>query len=172
VPLGIDGQPASSGENMSHRFTYALGSTLVLVLIVGVGFFSLNSRSPAQKSESTTTTSMPVHLTLAPVGIWSGKSVIASQGHAVGSVTLGTLPANNGYTLVYDCSAPGSLRVSIPNTMSVSMRCDGRAVSMISWSNVPSAHPVRVSATSSLWRIAIYLTKTPVPLPNYEMTNI
>jgi hypothetical protein len=157
---------------MSHRFTYALGSTFVLVLIVGVGLFSLNSRSPAPKNESTTTTTTRVHLTLDPVGIYSGKPVIASQGHAVGSETLGSLPANNGYTLVYDCSAQGSLRVSIPNTMSVTMRCNGRATGFTSWSHVPSAQFVRVSSTSSLWRVAIYLTKTPVQLPNYEVTNI
>ena len=157
---------------MSHRFTYALGSALVLVLIVGVGVFSLNSRSPADKNKTTTTTTTPVHLTLAPVGIFGGKPVIASQGHAVGSETLGSLPANNGYTLVYDCLSPGSLRVSIPNTISVSMRCDGRAKGFTSWSNVPSAQFVRVSTTSSLWRIALYLTKTPVQLPNYEVTNI
>jgi hypothetical protein len=158
---------------VSHRFTYAFGSTLVLVLIVGVGVFSLNSRSPTHKNESTTT-STPAHLTLDPVGIFSGKPVIASQGHAVGSETetLGSLPANNGYTFVYDCSAPGSLQVSIRNTMSVSMRCTGRAQSFISWSNVPLAQSVRVSATSSLWRVAIYLTKYPVLLPNYEVTNI
>lgn len=154
---------------MSHRFTYALSGTLIL--IVGVGVFLLNSRSPAHKNESTTTTA-PVHLTLEPVGIYSGKPVVASQGHAVASETLGSLPANNGYTIAYDCSAPGSMHVSISNTMGVSTRCSGRAQTVVWWSNVPSPRSARVSTTSSHWRVAIYRTKNPVRLPNDEVTNI
>jgi hypothetical protein len=113
-----------------------------------------------------------VQLTLAPIGIYSGKPVIASQGHAVGNETLGSIHANNGFTLVYACSAPGSLHISISKTMSVSMQCDGRAVSDIWWSSVLSAQSLRVSASSSLWRVAIYLTKNPASLPNYEVTKI
>jgi hypothetical protein len=157
---------------MSHRFAYALGSTLALILIVGLGVFSLNSRSSAHKNEATTATTTPELVTLAPVGIYSGKPFVASQGHAVDSETLGSLPANNGFTLVYACSARGSLHVSISKTMSVSMPCSGRAVNDIWWSHVSSVQSVRVSTTSSLWRVAIYLTKTPVPLPDYDVTNI
>ena len=155
---------------MNHRFTVVVAGTLVLILIVGITAHALDSRPSAKTTISTTTT--PHSLTLAPVGIYRGQPFLASHGYVTGSTTIGSLPANDGYTFVYACAAPGSIHISVTDAMSVSERCTGRAITVVSWSHVPSARQVRVSTTSAQWRVAFYLTNNPVPLPIADETNV
>jgi hypothetical protein len=155
---------------MSSQFNQALKFVVALVLIVGAGLLVVNSHSPTQKNQ-TAARKVTVPTTLAPVGIWQGKAIVATQGTFSGSEELGTLPANSGFTLVMACSAPGTLRVSVGGVLSSGGPCNGKATSLISWSIMKFALIVRVSATSSLWRVAIYPTKQPQPIPTFEWTN-
>jgi hypothetical protein len=165
-----DGRPTTIGENMSSRFNQALKSVVILVLIVGAGLLVVNSHSPTQKKQPPSK-KVTVPTTLAPVGIWKGKPIVATQGTFSGSEELGTLPANSGFTLVMACSPPGTLRVSVGGVLSSGGPCNGKATSLMSWSIMKTARIVRVSATSSLWRVAIYPTKQPQPIPTFEWTN-
>ena len=155
---------------MSSRLNYVLKCVVVLVLVVGAGVLVVNSHSPTRKSPPPSKV-VTVPTTLAPVGIWQGKPMMAMQGAFSGTEILGTLPANSGFTLVMACSAPGTLRVSVSGAMSSAQPCNGKANSVISWSTIKTARIVRVSATSPLWRVAIYPTKEPQALPTIQRTN-
>jgi hypothetical protein len=165
-----DEAPTTNGVNMSSRFNSALKGVVVLILIVGAGLLVVNSHSPTQKNRPPSKV-VSIPRTLAQVGIWQGTPVMATQGAFSGSEILGTLPANSGFTLVMACSAPGTLRVSVSGAMSSAQPCNGKANSIISWSTITTARIVRVSATSPLWRVAIYPTKQPQPLPTIAWTN-
>jgi hypothetical protein len=155
---------------MTNRSKQALKGAAVLILLVGAALLLLANLSTPPREPPLKKVTVPS--TLAPVGIWQGAPRFAVQGTFVGSETLGTLPANDGFTIVSDCKAPGSLDVIIRNVMSVSGKCNGKATSDISWSVIKTAEVVRVSSTSTLWRVAIYHGHNPVPLRDDQWTNI
>jgi hypothetical protein len=155
---------------MTNRSKRALKGAVVLMVLAGAALLLLANLSTAPKEPPLKKVTVPT--TLAPVGIWQGTPRFAVQGTFVGSETLGILPANSGFTIVSDCTAPGSLDVTVDNVMSGSGKCNGRATSDISWSVMKKAQVVRVSSTSGLWRVAIYRGHSPVPLRDDQWTNI
>ncbi|MGB8197702.1 MAG: hypothetical protein WCF25_11925 [Acidimicrobiales bacterium] len=159
-----------NGESVSSRVKHAFKCAAVVILLVGAGLLVVNSHSPTRKNARLAKV-VTVPTTLAPVGIWQGRPVMATQGTFSGTEILGTLPANSGFTITMACSPPGTLRVSVAGVVSSGGRCNGKAASLISWSVVTTPRLVRVSATSALWRVAIFPSKQPQPLAEIDWTN-